>query len=81
MSDLFGSLMDIPLSQPGGEDYALPITTGTPGFFRPSYGPSYKRLLDELQLQKHGFPQKKTKKIDEGSLSPKWIIMQHACRK
>ena len=35
-----------------------------PRIFRPSYGPAYKRLLDELQLQKHGFPYLEENKKD-----------------
>ena len=29
----------VSISQPGGADYAYPITTGIPRIFRPSYGP------------------------------------------
>ena len=29
-----------PISQPGGRDYALLITAGTPGFFTPPDGPA-----------------------------------------
>ena len=35
-----------------------------PRIFWPSYGPEYKRLLDELQLQKHGFPYLEENKKD-----------------
>ena len=57
--------MQLTLSQPGGEDYAHPITTGTPGFSDlPTALHRYKRLLDELQLQKHGFPYLEENKKD-----------------
>ena len=35
-----------------------------PRIFRPSYGPAYKKPLDELQLQKHGFPYLEENKKD-----------------